>query len=81
MIKITKTTIEVDKTQFYNEVKRVCEEVEKFNKTQIALKFPAFKRELGLKITELQFFNLCAECGISVRRGVVWFDQFREQNT
>lgn len=81
MIKITKTIIDVDKTEFYNEVKRVCEDIQRFNRSSIGTKFTTFKRELGLKITPLQFYNLCAECGIVVRRDVIWFDQFDQLKT
>jgi len=80
MIKITKTTIEVSKTEFYDEVKRLCMEFKKYTPNRFAANFAMFKKELGLKMTELQFFNLCEECGIVIRRSVVYFHQFEEAN-
>lgn len=77
MIKITKTVVEVDNIQFYNEVKRVCEEINRFDRRRIGCKFPVFKRELGLKLTQLQFFKVCEECGIEVKRDIVFLDQFK----
>lgn len=58
-IKITKSTIEVDHGEFYTEIKSICQQIQKFNKSQIGAKYPVFKRALGLKTTELEFFNLC----------------------
>lgn len=77
MIKITKTTIEVNEFEFYNEVKRICLELESITPNQIGAKFSVFKQELGLKITELQFFKLCKECGIEIHpRKYISFSQF-----
>lgn len=75
-IKITKSTIEVNPDEFYQEIKTICQQIQKFNKSQIGAKYPVFKRALGLKITELEFFNLCEQAGITVRKNIVFFDQF-----
>lgn len=79
MIKITKTIVEVTPEEFYNEIKRVCKEVQTFNRNLIGAKYSTFKRELGLKTTPLQFYNICNECGISVRRDIIFFDQFNKE--
>lgn len=82
MIKITKTVIEVSPTQFYDEIKRLCMEFKKYAPNRFAANFAMFKRELGLKMTELQFLNMCEECGISIKRSAVYFDQFdKKENT
>lgn len=76
MIKIIKTTIEVSQTEFYDEVRRLCKEFKKYTPNRFAAGFAMFKKELGLKMTELQFLNLCEDCGISIKRSAVYFDQF-----
>lgn len=78
MIQITKTTIEVDLIQFKNEIRQICERSEVHNRSLIGSKFAKFKRELGLKISELQFFDLCVQCGIEVRRNIIFHDQFKQ---
>lgn len=79
MIQITKTTIEVEPIQFKDEIRQICERSEIHNRSLIGTKFPKFKRELGLKITELQFFDLCVQCGIEVRRNIIFHDQFKQK--
>lgn len=76
---ITKVTIKIDESQFKEEIRQICESISRFNRSQIGAKFPVFRRELGLKITELQFFELCERCGIEVRRNAIYFDQFEQQ--
>lgn len=75
---ITKVTIEIEEPQFKEEIRQICETISRFNRSQIGAKFAVFKRELGLKITELQFFELCERCGIEVRRNLIYFDQFQQ---
>ena len=76
IIKIIKTESDVNLQQFRSEIKRICELCNAYNRSQIGAKFPIFKRELGLKITELQFFQICESAGIEVRQKTIWFDQF-----
>lgn len=78
MITITKTIIEVDLVQFKEEIRQICERISNHNRSRIGTKFTEFKRELGLKITELQFFDLCVQCGIEVRRNIIFHDQFKQ---
>lgn len=78
MMQITKTTIEVNLVQFKEEIKKVCERVSNHNRSRVGTKFNEFRRELGLKITELQFFDLCVQCGIEVRRNIIFHDQFKQ---
>jgi hypothetical protein len=75
-IKIVKTEIEVNLDEFRAEVGNVCRLCKNANISQFAAKFPVFKRELGLKLTELQFFDICMYAGIEVRRNAIRFDQF-----
>ncbi len=79
MIQITKTTIEVDLVQFKEEIRRVCERSASHNFQIIGSGFPIFKKELGLKLTHLQFFDLCVQCGIEVRRNIIFHDQFKQK--
>ena len=76
-LEIVKTKITIESSEvLYTEIKSICQRIQEFNKSQIGVKFPVFKRELQKKITELQFFELCKEANIEVRRNIVWFDQF-----
>ena len=76
-LEIIKTKILIESSEdFYTEIKSICKKIKEFNWNKIGAKFPEFKRELQLKITELQFFELCKEANIEVRRNIVWFDQF-----
>ena len=79
-LEIIKTKILLESPEeFYSEIKLIIERIQEFNKSQVGVKFPVFKRELQLKITELQFFELCKEANIEVRRNIVWFDQFENK--
>lgn len=78
-IKITKRVVEVDLDEFKREIESICRQVEMYNKLQIGLKYPTFKRELGLKLTELEFFNICTLAGIEVQKKIIFFKQFDKQ--
>lgn len=82
MIRITKTIVGVDNATFYDTLKQLCFDFKKHNRSLIGLKYSKIKSELGLKLTPLQFFKICEECGIEIRRDILFFDQFKtEKNT
>jgi len=66
MIKIEKRIIEVNEEQFKDEVISLLKRYSKINKSYIAIGFKSFKEELKLKITELEFLELCLKTGLEL---------------
>ena len=73
-IQIEKRQIFVDEIEFKSEIKRVCLLQKKvFNHARVG--YRTFKKELGLKITELEFMELCFRFGLETYKNCVEIDQ------
>lgn len=69
--KITKITIEVNEEELKAEIIDLCKRTKKAFPNVIGIGAAALKSELGLKLTQLQFVELCGKLGLPL-----WLNKF-----
>jgi hypothetical protein len=69
--KITKQIIEVDETQLKAEIIELCKRTKKAMPNVIGIGAKTLKDELGLKLTQLQFVELCHKLDLPL-----WMNKF-----
>jgi len=77
-IEIEKRTIKVDKNEFVSEIRQICLLYKEFKRSIFAIGYITFKKELKLKISELEFYQLCKECNLKFWRSNILIEQFSD---
>ncbi|MFA6570399.1 MAG: hypothetical protein WCT77_04105 [Bacteroidota bacterium] len=78
-IEIEKRKVIVDEIEFISEIKRICLLQEKVH-GHIRVAYKTFKNEMKLKITELEFMQLCFELKLETYKNLIVIKQFTESN-